>query len=134
MAGTLNIFEAIARKMSWLGQRQSVLSQNIANSDTPDYVPKDLKAGAFDQALTSSMRSVTAARTHALHLAGSGPRKGTFDDGEQRRTYEVAPSGNAVVLEEQLVKVGQTQMDYQAMSNLYRKHLSMIRTALRGGG
>ena len=38
-----------------------------------------------------------------------------------------------MVIEEQLVKVGQTQIDYQAMSNLYRKHLRMIRTALGQG-
>ena len=133
MDGKLNIFEAISRKMSWLGQRQSVLSENIANADTPDYVPQDLKTGAFPRALATAARRVKPAATHPLHLQGAGPQKGPFDESEQRGTYEVAPSGNAVVIEEQLVKVGQTQMHYQAMSNLYRKHLSMIRTALRSG-
>ena len=133
MDGKLNIFEAIGRKMSWLGQRQSVLSENIANADTPDYVPQDLKTGAFPRALATAARRVQPTATNAQHLQGIGPKKGSYDESEQRGVYEVAPSGNAVVLEEQLVKVGQTQMHYQAMTNLYRKHLSMIRTALRSG-
>ena len=32
-----------------------------------------------------------------------------------------ATSGNAGVLEEQLIKVAQTQNDYNAITNLYRK-------------
>jgi flagellar basal-body rod protein FlgB len=38
------------------------------------------------------------------------------------------------VLEEQLVKVAETQMDYQTMTNLYRKHMQMFRIALGRGG
>ena len=30
-------------KMDWASQRQKVLSQNVANADTPDYREKDLK-------------------------------------------------------------------------------------------
>ena len=133
MDGKLNIFEAMGRKMSWLGQRQSVLSENIANADTPDYVPQDLKTGAFPRALATAARRVKPTATHPQHLSGIGAKKGPYDAAKQRGSYEVAPSGNAVVIEEQLVKVGQTQMHYQAMTNLYRKHLSMLRTALRSG-
>ncbi len=40
-----------------------------------------------------------------------------------------------MVLEQQLVSVAETQMDFQMMTSLYRKHLDMFRTALgRGGG
>ena len=133
MDGKLNVFQAIARKMDWLGQRQQVLSQNIANADTPDYVPQDLKGGPFRRLLARKLEAVQPVATNPMHIKFDARNSDPFDTAEQRRSYEVAPDGNAVVLEEQLIKVSQTQMDYQTMSNLYRKHLNMIRTALGQG-
>ena len=49
MAGKLDIFQALVRRMQWLGQRQNVLAQNIANTDTPGYRPQDLKHGPFER-------------------------------------------------------------------------------------
>ena len=51
---------------------------------------------------------------------------------EQKERYETAPSGNAVVIEEQLINVAQTQNDYNAITNLYRKQVAMMKMALRG--
>lgn len=120
--------------MHWLTQRQTVLSQNVANADTPDFVPRDMKKGAFAGMVRSGVRRVEAAATHANHLGGSDANgRPSFKSDARKRTYETAPSGNAVVLEEQLIKVAETQMDYQTMSNLYRKHLGMIRAALGHG-
>ena len=45
--GNLNVFSAATVKMGWLNQRQTVLAQNIANADTPNYRAKDLKAPTF---------------------------------------------------------------------------------------
>ena len=42
----------------------------------------------------------------------------------------MTPSGNAVVLEEQLMKVAETVMDHQITANLYAKHVNMIRMVL----
>lgn len=135
MDGKLNIFEAIARRMVWLGQRQQVLAQNIANSDTPDYVPQDLKQGPFQRVLERSIAPVRPAATHAKHLDGPAGRSARpAERADQRERFETAPSGNAVVLDEQLIKVAETQMDYQTMTNLYRKHTQMIRAALGRGG
>jgi flagellar basal-body rod protein FlgB len=57
-------------------------------------------------------------------------RAAPFDADEQRKRYEVAPDGNSVVVEEQVIKVAETQMDYQLITNLYRKHVDMIKTAI----
>ena len=135
MDGRLSIFEVIARRMDWLGQRQNVLAQNVANADTPGYEPQDLKDGPFGRLLASKLAPVAPASTHPSHLAGQAPVPPPSESEDQRDRFETAPSGNAVVLEEQLVKVAETQMAYQTMTNLYRKHLGMIRTALgRSGG
>ena len=137
MDDKLNVFQAVARRMAWLGQRQRVLSQNIANADTPGYVPQDMKAldmkgGPFASLVSRKLAPVAPKVTHAAHLSAGTSGARPFAAADQRDTYEVKPSGNAVVLEEQLIKVAETQMDHQTMSNLYRKHLRLFQIAIGG--
>ena len=135
MDGKLSIFDVLARRMAWLGQREQILAQNVANADTPDYVPQDLKHGPFARLLARRLAPVEPAVTHPSHLRGArGRAERPAESEDQRERFETAPSGNAVVLEEQLIKVAETQMDYQTMTNLYRKHMQMIRMALGRGG
>lgn len=128
--GKLPLFDLLTRRMSWLGQRQDVLAQNIANANTPDYTPQDLKPMGFGETL-KRLAPVEPELTSALHLAGTVTRRPPpFRADEQRKRYEVAPDGNSVVIEEQMMKVAETQMDYQLITNLYRKHVDMIKTAI----
>lgn len=126
----LPLFDLMARRMSWLAQRQEVLAQSIANANTPGYTPQDLKPMSFGEEM-KRLAPVDPARTSELHMAGTVVRKPTpFRSVDQRKRYEVAPDGNSVVVEEQMVKVAETQMDYQLVTNLYRKHVDMIKTAI----
>jgi flagellar basal-body rod protein FlgB len=119
--------------MSWLSQRQAVLSQNIANADTPDYRPKDLRAADFTRLVEGLARQpdrLAMAQTARAHLNGTPVAWVGLAARAQPSVYEVAPDGNAVVLEEQALKAAQTALDYQLTSNLYRKYLGMVRIAL----
>ena len=51
-----------------------------------------------------------------------------------RHNYEVALDGNSVIMEEQMTKVADTGMTYQLVTNLYRKHVGLMRTAIGRGG
>jgi len=125
----LAIFSMASRRMSWLGKRQEVLAHNIANSDTPRYRPQDLKAQDFSKFLNPSVPQTRLQTTQANHVL---PPRGTpeFRQNKEKETYEVAPAGNAVIIEEQLMKVTETQGDYRLVTNLYQKHLKMIRAAI----
>jgi len=126
----LPLFDLMARRMSWLAQRQEVLARNIANANTPKYTPQDLKPMSFKEEM-KRLDPIDPERTSPLHMAGTVFRKpAPFRAEEQRKRYEVAPDGNSVVIEEQMVKVAETQMDYQLVTNLYRKHVDMIKTAI----
>jgi flagellar basal-body rod protein FlgB len=129
----LNIFAVIAKRMDWLAQRQRVIADNIANADTPHYAPRDLSESQFLSLLKGRARPVEPVATNAKHLHGTVAHDGPAKSARQKETYETAPDGNAVILEEQLVKEAKVQGDYQTMVNLYRKHMEMFRTALRGG-
>ena len=128
----LKLFQRISERMNWLGARQQVLAQNIANADTPDYVPHDLKPLTFTDHLTKS-NPVTQSRTDPKHLVGTAQPSDPIDDMKQRNPYESAPVGNSVVMEEQMTKLADAQASYQLMTNLYRKHVDLLKTALGRG-
>ena len=44
---SIGILKLISKKMDWLGQRQEVLAQNVANADTPKFKPDDLTPFTF---------------------------------------------------------------------------------------
>lgn len=128
----LPLFTLMAKRLSWLGQRQQVLANNVANADTPGYRARDLKALSFKKVLGSEGAKLGMAATNAAHLAGQS-RKPAANAVEKTDSHEIVISGNSVSLEEEMMKVGKTMMDYQLTINLYRKHLSMIKTALGRG-
>ena len=128
----LKLFQRMSERMGWLGARQEVLAQNIANADTPHFVPHDMKALKFVDHL-NQVAPITQARTNAMHLGGTSPQGASVDEQKTKKQYETAPVGNAVVLEEQMVKLADAQSNYQLMTNLYRKHVDLFKMALSRG-
>ena len=131
--GNLGLFKLMSRKMSWLTQRQEVVAQNIANANTPDYRGRDIKPFTFREAL-KDQRLMPATVTSAKHLNGTRGPAGEYLEQRQKNPYETAPDGNNVVLEEQMLKMNKNAMDYQMVTNLYKKQVSMIKMAIRSGG
>ena len=43
----MSFFQLASQRMSWLGARQAVISENIANADTPNYRAKEISS--FDR-------------------------------------------------------------------------------------
>jgi flagellar basal-body rod protein FlgB len=122
---------ALAReRLGWLGQRQEVLAQNIANADTPDFQARDLKPLRFRQLVAAAPATVRMEMTSPGHIESRRNPDGPFKVAEQRTAYEIAPDGNAVVLEEQMAKVSETALSYSLANELYRKQLGMFRIAL----
>ena len=129
--GDLNILGFLKTKMKWHQARQRLLAENVANADTPRYRPQDLKGPRFDTALAAANRtSVTATRTNAAHLSGRPAPEGGAFKAADTAGWERTPAGNAVVLEEQMLKVAGNQFDFQMASSLYARSLGLIRTAL----
>ncbi|WP_420890953.1 hypothetical protein [Methylobacterium indicum] len=63
-----------------------------------------------------------------VHLAGTGQAAPSEERTGTR--FEMMPSGNAVSLEEEMLKAADNQSDYQLASLLYRKSLQTLRTAV----
>ena len=128
---SITLFQALQKRMEWLNQRQKVLAENIANADTPGYRPRDLKQPSFSELLHAQKPKFAARTTRANHIA-TGSERPEYKAPKQRRTYEEAPDGNAVSLEEQMLKVAENRIDYELTVNLYRKQVGLIKAAIGG--
>lgn len=127
----------LVRRMDFLGARQSVIAQNVANADTPGYKPRDIPEEAFARQLARDLGGngsgpVALATTAPGHQAGTAKRDSSRELSERANGYEATPSGNAVVVEEEMTRLADNQMDYETITSIYRKQVAMIKTALRG--
>jgi flagellar basal-body rod protein FlgB len=126
----LPLLTMLRQRMTWLNQRQDLLSQNVANADTPRYVARDLKPLEFDQLLGGpGAQGTSMMTTNARHIALSASHPGKFEDHETP-DQEFNPNGNAVSLEVEMIKVSDTQAQFQAAANLYAKAVTMMKTAI----
>lgn len=135
----IGLFQAISSKVDFLSQRQNVISQNIANADTPGYRPQDLVDVDFSGMLKKELNAggavagvtnVSLASTNQSHMSLNGTSQDDVRARKQKDLYEVAPAENSVILEEQLLNAGRNSMDYNMMINLYQKQVGMFRIAL----
>ncbi len=129
----LPVLSALRTKMQWHQERQRVLAENVSNSDSPGFRPRDLVEPKLDKtgAVTGSTGPLAMMRTSASHLAPSGAAS-SFDQ-NRNAGFTTRPAGNAVNLEEEMMKSAANQMDYAAATSLYSKSLHLLKTAIGKG-
>lgn len=143
----LTVLNAAISKMHWNEARQKVLSQNIANADTPGYAPSDIKPLDFKELLkgsasslptsapsSASLGDVRMATTNAMHIALDGGSSSSSPVGNAKKEkdpYETSPSGNSVILEEQLLKMNQNSIDHHLSTTIYQKNIDMLKDSIK---
>lgn len=134
---SIPFLDVLRARMSWLSTRQSVLSQNVANADTPGYAAKDVKPLDFGKILQEATEPNAfnggLAVTDPRHIAISGDESGGLGGGVAG-VSGTTTTGGAVSVEEEMMKVADTQVQYQTATNLYAKAISMMRTAIDRSG
>ena len=127
----LPILSMLRTRLEWTQSRQKVLAENVANADTPGFQARDLAPLKFQPAgePAASTGPVALATTEPGHIAGSGPSSTAFHS-RTDGNYEVRPTGNAVNLEEEMMKVAANQMDFQEATALYTHSLNLIKIGL----
>jgi flagellar basal-body rod protein FlgB len=129
----ITLFQAMKKRVAWLNQRQEVLAQNIANTDTPGARARELEPFSFERLIRREEVQLNMASTSGDHMGGRRKRVRDYSTEETRKPYETAPTGNAIVIEEQMMKLNETGIQHKLMTELYKKHLKMFRTAISGG-
>jgi len=101
-------------------RRGSLIRANLANVDTPDYVPTDLD---FEEALRAELR----------HRAHFGPMPG---EPMSHKDESVQPSldGNRVDLDREMTRAMANRMFFELGTEVISRKFNMMRYAIDEGG
>ena len=130
------LFSALRGRLGYLTQREAVISQNVANSDTPGFRPTDLAPFKLpDNGIGGALQM---AQTNPGDLVGHGGSRGS--GAAQTWQAQVSPDsetrldGNQVVLEEEMMKLTDARMSYSTAIGFYEKSMQMIQLAIKAPG
>jgi len=134
--------DVLGKSIDLRTRNQNLISSNIANAETPGYTPKSLE---FEQQLQSAVKKSTTrgggsqfsgATTHPAHI----PLRGGGEQISQiRGTVVETPAktpgrdGNSVEMENEMSRMMQNQVLFNASVQLLSKKFEGLRTALREG-
>jgi flagellar basal-body rod protein FlgB len=127
--GKMSLFATLKKRMDYINNRQEVLAENIANADTPKYVARDLRPFDFKDLMRRQEMHVSPVGTNAKHI-GTAPARIRDYGAENPKPYESTINGNQVVLEEQMTKMSESQIDHELTTELYRKNMTLFKIAL----
>lgn len=124
-----NVTDLLFQQLNFRGERQKVISSNIANIDTPDYKTKDL---SFQSHLDRAQKEtqLQLSRTHSGHLP-------LMESNQQdtMKLYEVKGlheqnDGNNVNLDTQMSEMSKNSIMFNAIQNSIKKDSSWFKTVI----
>lgn len=128
------LLATLKSRLGYLTQREKLVAENVANSDTPGYVPQDLKPFTLPSEGAKGLK-LAATTTSSRHISSNGGAGHSAayaaivaPDGEAKL------DGNQVVLEEQMMKMQEARMNYDAAIGFYQKSMNLLRMAARAPG
>jgi len=129
MLEDLTLFAMAQRSVDYLARRESVLSENVANANSPHYKVKELAPISFKDLLQPQTDPVRATATNPMHVSPE-VEPVRFEMVNEHKPLESKPDGNQVQVEDQMQKIGQVKGSYELAVNLMMKHIAMLKTAL----
>ncbi len=113
-----------------LSQRAQAISDNIANIDTPGYVPKEVP---FETELRRQLGRAGArlSATDPRHFTSARSAGGLGLQQVQQLT-SVRRDGNGVDIDTEMIQLAETQMRYQAAASAISNRVEILRTVIRG--
>lgn len=109
--------------------RASVLANNIANADTPNYKARDI---SFESMLSAERDRLTLAGNDAQHIdAQSSVAAG--DELMYRNPSQPSLDGNTVDMQREQAEFAQNSMQYDTSFMLLNRKISGMKKALTGG-
>ena len=137
MNGFSKTVDLIHRTLDARTVRGSVIANNIANAEVPNFKRQELNFEAeLKRALDSEAQKplVELARTDSRHISNYNPKD--YRDVEPRRVLDYLTTtknnGNNVDAEQELQLWVQNQMMYSLLTNSASFHFNQVNSALRG--
>jgi flagellar basal-body rod protein FlgB len=122
----------LEQSLNLRGARQGILSNNIANAETPDYSAKDLP---FQKIMRqkmgeSSASTVPVQKTHPLHFPDPGSAPGK----ESGLPWSVETDSSGVTIDQEMTKLAENNLQYQSAVQALTKKLETIKYVISDGG
>ncbi|MEF2095475.1 flagellar basal body rod protein FlgB [Peribacillus sp. NPDC096447] len=125
-----NTFQSLENALDYSNAKQKVISQNIANSDTPNYKAKEVdKIQSFKGELESSLESY---RTDERHF--------TFKSEGRHASHIVTQknvrynnNGNSVDVDKEMTDLAANQIYYNAVTDRLSGKFQSLQNVIRGG-
>jgi flagellar basal-body rod protein FlgB len=134
---SIPLFSMLKSRLGYENQREKLISQNVANADTPGYAPHDLNTFILPPGMGDGggqLQMLQPATTDPGHLTSMPSQSNSKWKVITSTDSEGTLDGNKVVLEDQMAKMSEARMDYDAAIGFYQKSLDMIRLAARRPG
>ena len=122
----VNLFELASQQARWLSVRQSAVSGNLANANTPGYAAVDIEP--FQAVLDKT--GVAMRTTNPRHILVGASSEG-FNVRQTDEKQPTMPSGNTVVLEKELIKAGEVRRTFELNTAIVKSFHRMLLATTR---
>jgi flagellar basal-body rod protein FlgB len=120
-----------SRALDGLSKRRDVISQNVANVDTPGYKAQKLTFEDALQRVIKNNGSFTMKTTNQNHLSSSGMGPTALNEIGPRSGGAMRADQNNVDIDMELTELTETGLRYQAISNAVGRKFTLIKTIAR---
>jgi flagellar basal-body rod protein FlgB len=122
----------LERAMDYAAARAEVLTQNLANVNTPHYKRMDVDFSAI-LAETMAEKQMPLTRTNSKHLTGTeiiaaAAKPRIIIDSSTKERFD----GNNVNVEFEMAQVTENSLYFQSLSQMWRKEMSKLKMAIQG--
>ena len=125
-----NTVSTLENALNYSSMKQKIVSQNIANVDTPNYKAKDV---SFKAALEGALgKSFDAKRTDARHLEFKG-HNGALTGTIIKNNVNYNENGNSVDLDKEMSDLATNQIYFNALTERINGKFNSLQTVIRGG-
>jgi flagellar basal-body rod protein FlgB len=124
MFENLDVFTISSAMAQHAGTRQALLSQNVANANTPGYLAQDLPSFKSSYEMNGS---ATQKATRTGHLNGA---ELVGDRAPMSARSAASPDGNTVSVEQQMLKATETIRQHDQALAIYKSALGVLRSSL----
>ena len=121
-----NTITTLENAINYSNQKQKVISQNIANVDTPNYKAKTV---TFKDSLSTAMNTNV---TNSKHIPFSSTNNASTTIVTKNRV-QYNNSGNSVDMEKEMTDLATNQIYYNALIDRISGKFSSLENVIRGG-
>jgi flagellar basal-body rod protein FlgB len=120
------LFDLASRQSQWLAARQTTISGNIANANTPGYRAKDVEP--FVDVLDKTKLAMAATSNSHIGFDASRPEAMKVKKAD---TWDTVYSKNSVSIEQELIKAGEVDRQHTLNTNIVKAFHRMLMSTVR---